>query len=252
MAKAKPIMTKRTGPDYGIDAPGVVRGLSIGGMVMVLAGTIGPHLPGVPLGLVGPLRGFSISGTFMILVASFMVWSSRSGKIKLAQWIIKQHAWKGSEKVLDVGCGRGLALLHAAQQLTKGGTARGVDLWSEKDLGGNSPERTLANAALLGLQSRVSVETGDARKLPYQDGEFDVVLSMTALHNIPDAAGRAEALRECARVLKPDGRLYLFDIMHPWSYLSVLRTTDLAEVRRVKRTFLWLLPGVVILARKPS
>jgi ubiquinone/menaquinone biosynthesis C-methylase UbiE len=59
-----------------------------------------------------------------------------------------------------------------------------------------------------------------------------VVLSALALHNIPDAAGRQQAIREIARVLRPGGRAVLVDIQHTADYVRALRECGLADARR--------------------
>src|SRR5262249_56592558 len=91
--------------------------------------------------------------------------------------------WRGDEAVLDVGCGRGLLLIGAAQRLTTG-TAVGVDLWSKDDLLDNRPEATRENAALEGVADPVEVKDRDARDLPFADNTFDVIVSPAAPHNI--------------------------------------------------------------------
>jgi ubiquinone/menaquinone biosynthesis C-methylase UbiE len=49
-------------------------------------------------------------------------------------------------------------------------------------------------------------------KLPYGDGEFDVVLSSLMLHHLPDDL-KEQGLAEVRRVLKPGGRLIAVDIL---------------------------------------
>ncbi len=58
-----------------------------------------------------------------------MVWSSRVAKLKLRDRLLDSLALKGDEKILDVGCGRGLLLIGAAKRL-KTGKATGIDVWS--------------------------------------------------------------------------------------------------------------------------
>ena len=53
---------------------------------------------------------------------------------------------------------------------------------------------------------------GDALRLPFADGSFDVVASAFVMRNLPDLAG---SFAEMARVLRPGGRLVGLDITHP-------------------------------------
>jgi ubiquinone/menaquinone biosynthesis C-methylase UbiE len=181
--------------------------------------------------------------------AAVMVWSSLAGKKRVSAHLVAALALRGDERVLDAGCGRGLALIACAKKLTTG-KATGVDLWAAKDLSDNNPGATLANAAAEGAADRVTVETGDITKLPFADASFDAIISMTVIHNIPSQAGRDQALRELARVLKPGGHMAIFDLLHTARYAQVLREAGLT-VEVLSREFLWLLPSRSLLARKP-
>ena len=90
-------------------------------------------------------------------------------------------------------------LLSAAKRL-RSGRATGLDLWQKEDQAGNSREATMRNAAAENVADRVELIDGDARKMPFVDNEFDVILSSWALHNIYERTGRDAALREIARV----------------------------------------------------
>jgi SAM-dependent methyltransferase len=239
-----------TKADYGIDAPGVVRAQALAGAAVLIVCFGAPLLP-ISRDVTDMLYGLRFTGVALLLVAAMMLLSSKVGKIRLCRRLIALHDWRGDEQVLDVGCGRGLSLIAAAKRLDRGGHATGIDLWAGKDLSNNAPDRTLANAAIEGVAARISVDTGDACALPYADASFDIVTSMTAIHNIPSAAARAKAFAEMARVLRPGGRLLLFDIMHPFAYAEQLRAAGLAEVRRAGIAWLWMQPGVIWSARKP-
>ena len=74
---------------------------------------------------------------------------------------------------------------------------------------------------------------------------------MIVIHNIPSRSARDGALREFVRVLKPGGRMIIFDLMHTSRYAEVLRDAGL-KVEVLSRVALWLLPCRALLARKPG
>ena len=122
-------------------------------------------------------------------------------------------------------------LLAAAKRLPHG-RAIGVDVWSAKDQSGNAEQVTRRNAALEGVAGRVELQTADMRKLPFEDGSFDVVVSSLAIHNVPGAGERAKALREAARVLRKGGRLMIADIRHVSDYARELEACGLTITAR--------------------
>jgi SAM-dependent methyltransferase len=203
-------------PDYGIDAPGVVRNLFIAGIAAL---ALFHFLPSMKLGsvtiLFGPMFrniaiGCSLGGALMLLYSVF-------GKFRHGDRMLEMAKLRGDERVLDVGTGAGLLLIGAAKKLTTG-KATGVDLWSPKDLSGNSPQRTLRNAELEGVMEKVEVLDGDASDLKFADDTFDVVVSNACLHNIPSREARDKACREIARVLKPGGIAVIADFIRTHQY----------------------------------
>src|SRR4051812_23808659 len=175
--------------DYGIDAPTVVRNFVLIGIVLLIL-SIGT-MALLHLHIVGPnevtrvLQGNGLVGAIVCLVmACWMTASSKWLKQRVCRALLDARDWRGDESVLDVGCGRGLVAVAAARRVPRG-QVTGVDIWQEVDLGGNSPAAIRANAEAAGVADRLTVDTGDARSLPYPDASFDVVASMTAIHNIP-------------------------------------------------------------------
>ena len=67
-----------------------------------------------------------------------------------------------------------------------------MDIWSTEDLTGNTPDAARRNAELEGVESRVEILTGDARKLEFADGSVDVVVSVFCVHNIESAGEQQE------------------------------------------------------------
>ena len=137
---------------------------------------------------------------------------------------------RGDETVLDLGCGRGAVLLAAAKRLPRG-RAIGVDLW-RADQTDNSQQATLANAAVEGVADRIEVHTADMTELPLADESVDVIVSSLAIHNIPNRAGRRQALDQAVRVLRPGGRLAIADLWETSHHAARLRELGWRSVRR--------------------
>lgn len=106
--------------------------------------------------------------------------------------------------ILDVGSGTGVNLLEAARWFAPARLLCGVDI---------APGMVAvaqAKAASLGVPALFSV--GDAERLDYPDGTFDLVICNSVLHWFKD---RAAALREMLRVLRPGGQLALICAAEP-------------------------------------
>jgi arsenite methyltransferase len=235
-------------PDYGIDAPGVVRNLLVIGAALIISGFIFPtiHLGNVTVlwsrSAIWPGASCLVGGLLMVIYAKW-------GKFRHRDMILNMVRWRGDERVLDVGTGRGLLLIGAARRLTTG-KGTGIDVWSTKDLSGNSLERTQANIDVEGVRDKVDLKSDDARKLSFPDASFDVVLSNLCIHNIPEAKDRAQACREIARVLKPGGTALISDLMNTGAYMKAFHICGL-KVSRTGFNFLtfpWL---KVVRAEKP-
>jgi SAM-dependent methyltransferase len=229
---------KRTArPDYGLDAPGVLRNLGLASAIgLGVWASIAARLWSGKVSLGGRVTldvtfmGLSI-GLVCAAMGVWMVWSSKVGKLGERDRLLGFRAWTGAERVLDLGCGRGLLLIGAAKRLTRG-SAVGVDLWQAEDLSGNRAEATLENARREGVAERVRVQTADMRALPFPDASFDVIVSKAAIHNVYDRAGRAKVMAEIARVLAPGGSVLIDDIRHLAEYERELRARCLSQVAR--------------------
>ncbi len=64
--------------------------------------------------------------------------------------------------------------------------------------------------AMTGLHHLVSYRHGNALAMPFEAGEFDVVIGQEAWCHVPD---KARLIAECARVLKPSGVIAFTDIL---------------------------------------
>lgn len=92
-----------------------------------------------------------------------------------------------SSCVLDVGCAKGF-MLHDMAQLIPGIQCKGVDI-----------SHYAIQHAIEDMRPHVMV--ADAKALPFEDNSFDVVISITTIHNL-ESAECAQALQEVERVSK--------------------------------------------------
>src|SRR5665213_593409 len=237
--------------DYGLDAPRIVRGMFsraawIMGIALIIYVVNHSEYPGPAVRMCGVLAQI---GMFFVAIGAVMIWSIGVAKLRLRDQMLDSLALRGDERVLDVGCGRGLLAIGAAKRL-KNGKVVGIDVWDPFDLSGNTPEAAKANAKLEGVADKVRIENGDAQKLVYPDNHYDVVMSSLALHNITEQDARAKAVREMVRVLKPGGKLAIFDLFRTGEYAEVLRASGAKDVELSKTTFFWCVPGRGLTARK--
>ncbi|MGA3205712.1 MAG: class I SAM-dependent methyltransferase [Bryobacteraceae bacterium] len=242
---------EKTQPDYGLDAPLLVRRMftraawtaAIGVAVFLI------NRSEYPTTSIEVLAVFCAIGAVFLAVGLIMMWSSRTGKLRLRDELLDSLGLKGEEKVLDAGCGLGLMSIGAAKRL-KTGKVTGVDAWDTTVLSGNSADGAKANAKLEGVQDRVRFEAGDLRKLVYPEKSYDVVVSAVAVHNLGAREDREKAVREMWRMLKPGGRLLILDVFHVGEYASVLREAGAEEVTIGSHGFLWCLPTKSVRAAK--
>jgi arsenite methyltransferase len=232
-------------PDYGLDAPGVVRNLLLGavaGLLLFAGAAFGIWSAAITFGSVRlEFAGMGLTlGTGCLAMGFWMLWSSKVGKLGERERLLDRIAWTGSESVLDVG----LMLVGAARRLTIG-RATGIDIWQAEDLSDNHPEATLENARREGVADRVEIQTADMRKMPFPDAAFDVIVSKAAIHNLYAASDRAQAIAEIARVLKRGGRAVIDDIRHGREYAAAFSAAGCTKVESLGSPVAAFLLGLV-------
>ena len=126
--------------------------------------------------------------------------------------------------VLDMCCGLGGPSRYLAHKY--GCRITGIDLTESRIEGAKKL------TAMVGLSDRVTFNSANALNLPFGDNTFDVVISQEAFCHIPD---KGRLVAQCARVLKPGGRLAFTDV------LATDGTTESTRERlRQEMTFLEL------------
>lgn len=82
----------------------------------------------------------------------------------------KRYGLTADSKVLDVGCGKGF-MLYDFTQLIPGITVAGIDI----------SEYAITNAK---EEVKPFLQVANARELPFDDNSFDLVISVTTIHNL--------------------------------------------------------------------
>jgi ubiquinone/menaquinone biosynthesis C-methylase UbiE len=79
------------------------------------------------------------------------------------------------------------------------------------------------NVEQAGLQKQISLELADSKQLPYQDGQFDMVISNSIVHHLPDPL---PFFLEIKRVLKPNGAIFIRDLFRPTNEATMNALVD--------------------------
>ena len=110
------------------------------------------------------------------------------------------------ERILDVGCGPGFYVAEILEEIRPNGSVVGVD--TSTDMLAVAADRT-------GGSGDVEFHQADATALPFEDSDFDRVVSVQTLEYVEDATG---GLAEMHRVLRPGGRIVVWDV--DWDTVS--------------------------------
>jgi hypothetical protein len=132
-------------PDYGLDAPGLVKAFLFGGLAIALICWLTASESNADL-----LHGLMEMGISFFASGLLMIAYSYYGKFRSRDSLIRSLNLKGNETLLDLGCGRGLLLIGAAKALPNG-KAIGIDLWSQTDLSIREAVRVLKPGGKIAL-----------------------------------------------------------------------------------------------------
>jgi SAM-dependent methyltransferase len=131
---------------------------------------------------------------------------------------------------LDLGCGTGINLLEAARALGPCRRLHGIDLAP------GMIHVARRKATLAGVVA--TFEVGDAEKLAFEDGAFDLVLCNSVYHWFPN---RAHAIAGMGRVLRSGGQVFINCIADP-NFHEWVRVVDEVYSRLFHESRSWLPP----------
>ena len=165
-----------------------------------------------PMLLIGVLALWSAAA---FLVARVVIGINGRGSLPTQTFL-----GSGAGRVLDIGAGTGRSSIMVLEARPRA-TVVALDLFADSfqhHFGHTeSPQqRLMANLKAAGVEQRATIETADMRKLPFEAGAFDAIVSAYAIDHL-HRQGIEQALGEAARVVKPGGDFLLMVIAHePW------------------------------------
>ncbi len=117
-------------------------------------------------------------------------------KIDLTKGIVNLLKLKGDESILDAGCGNGDLLIEIRNKYKHRGELYGIDI----------AEGILQKAISLNkkTKSKINFQKADIRNFKLPSEHFDIVILKHVLHHVDKPT---QAILECRRVLKKNGRL---------------------------------------------
>jgi arsenite methyltransferase len=215
---------KPEGGTFGVDTPTVPAVLGVAALLLAIIGCVLMITHKFAPGLVAV-----IFAGFVGLCALSYLYTTLHGKFVWWADLLDDARLNGDEYAVDLGCGRGAVLISLAKRLTTGRVS-GIDQWCSRDQSGNDIEATKHNARACGVEDRVELNTGNITTLPYHDGQFDLVVSSLAIHNLKAREERRQAITEAIRVLEPGGKIIIADISHTEEYADWLTAAGMESV----------------------
>lgn len=141
----------------------------------------------------------------------------------ILDWIVDRLHLEQGFVVLDVAAGTGHLSLAIAPHVKN---VVAIDITSQM-LAVAQEEMARRNL------SNVSLEEGNAEKLPYEAGCFDLIVSRLAIHHFKKPAIQ---IQEMVRVCKPNHRIAIIDLLAPENERIAATYNDLERLRDPSHT----------------
>jgi putative AdoMet-dependent methyltransferase len=171
---------------------------------------------------------------------------------KATQMIVQALGLNAQSTVIDMGCGTGAFTLHAAKQCKK---IFAVDI-SKPML-----EYCQKKAEEAGV-SNISYHHGGMLTYEHQAEPVDAMVCVAVLHHLPDF-WKQIGLQRAAQMIKPGGKLFLFDVVFPSQTVNLSDEIDqmiktfeqqageqmakeaIIHIKKEYSTYDWIMEGIL-------
>ena len=180
-----------------------------------------------------------ISGAlFVYMCCAYWLLGKNGGELQkeLSNTLLDRLEWDGQGKALDIGTGSGRVAIYLAKRYPSVHVV-GIDYW------GNpwtySKSICDRNAEIEGVADRVSFQRASAVSLPFEDGEYDLVISNFVFHSVR-VVDKISLIKEALRVVKKGGAFAFQDLFNRQFYGDIallyeeLKTWGLREVKLIE------------------
>jgi len=137
---------------------------------------------------------FEDSPEFVSTFDEMPLWSAHFGIL-----LLKHLEYKSNLSILDIGSGAGFPLMEIAARFGSTCKCYGLDIWTNAN---NRAKQKIINYGL----NNVQVIEGSGVQIPLPNASVDLIVSNLGINNFEDPP---RVFAECARVLKPGGKLCL-------------------------------------------
>jgi ubiquinone/menaquinone biosynthesis C-methylase UbiE len=171
---------------------------------------------------IGIIRGILIAVSVVFgalsvyMIYAYWLFGRNDGELQkqLCNALLDRLDWDGQGKALDIGTGSGRVIIYLAKKYPLAYCV-GIDYW------GNpwtySRDICDRNAKIEGVADRVNFQRASAVSLPFQDGEYDLVMSNFVFHSVR-VVNKMPLIKEALRVLKPGGSFAFQDLFNKQFY----------------------------------
>lgn len=138
---------------------------------------------------------------------------------------------KSDGKVLDAGCGAGRTTIAIAEVFPNA-EITSFDRFDAGYINDGGMNLLNRNIELAGIEKRVKVVSGDITNTPFEDNQFDAIVSSFMIDHLRE--GKKQALKESYRIMKPGGRFLMIIIVPGFNAFSIANVFSFLLTSRKK------------------